>query len=89
VVLKTNIIKEENYLGTIFIYKNTILKNTVEWHTLNKQVCRINVHRCSSIQWGRVPTPQRYLAGFCFKKFFFFFFFFGGFFNLYGIFFFF
>jgi len=34
-VLKNNIIKE-HYLGTIFIYKNTLLKNTVEWHTIKK-----------------------------------------------------
>jgi len=35
-VLKNNIIKEQYYLGTIFIYKNTLLKNTVEWHTPKK-----------------------------------------------------
>jgi len=28
--------KEQYYLGTIFIYKNTLLKNTVEWHTAKK-----------------------------------------------------
>ena len=26
----------EQYLGTILIYKNTLLKNTVEWHTPKK-----------------------------------------------------
>jgi len=35
-VLENNIIKEQYYLGTIFIYKNTLLKNTIEWHTLKK-----------------------------------------------------
>jgi len=35
-VLENNIIKEQFYLGTIFIYKNTLLKNTVEWNTPRK-----------------------------------------------------
>ena len=35
-VLKNNKIKEQFYLGRIFIYKNTLLKNTVEWHTPKK-----------------------------------------------------
>jgi len=37
-VLKNNIIKEQYYLGTILIYKNTLpyLKNAVEWHKLFK-----------------------------------------------------
>jgi len=35
-VLKNNKIKEQYYLGTIFIYKNTLLKNTVELHTPKK-----------------------------------------------------
>jgi len=35
-VLKNNIIKEQYYFGTIFMYKNTLLKNTVEWHTPKK-----------------------------------------------------
>jgi len=35
-VLKNHIIKEQYYLGTIFIYKNTLLKDTVEWHKPKK-----------------------------------------------------
>jgi len=38
---------KEQYLGTIFIYKNSLLENTVEWHTPKKNYRLMEFRTCT------------------------------------------